>query len=177
MAFAPINNFGNSTHARLYATSNGAALSTGVLTSVFMPVSAGLTIKNITFISGTTAAGTPTHWFFCVHSGAATPALLGATADQLTAAWAANTAKTVALATPTVVTKAGGIWISCLMVATTVPTLLSAPAMTAGLLNSSGILATDKPLAVTSGSGLVAPPATIVAGGTNSLVVPLAYIS
>jgi len=175
MAFTPISNLGKD--ARYLANSNGAALSTGVMTSASVYLSAGLTIKNISFVSATTAAGTPTHWAFAIYSSAATPALLGATADQVAGAWAANTLMTKALAVPAVIPKAGWYWVSCWMAATTVPTLVSLPAYAAGLLPSSGIQATDKPLAVTSGSALVATPATIVAGGTNSLVIPLCYVS
>lgn len=185
MAILPLNNItgrsnGQNTNVvRFIATANGAALSTGVMTSVSIWLEGGATIKKVGFVSATTAAATPTHWGFAVYSTAATPALLGNTADQLTAAWAANTLMNLSLATPVVVPKAGWYWVSVWMAAATVPTLLSAPAMTAGLLNTSGINvipSTDKALAVTSGTALVAPPATI-ATPTTSLVVPLAYIS
>jgi hypothetical protein len=162
---------------RIDANSNGTALSSGVLTAVAIKLSAGATIKNITFVTGTTAAGTPTHWGFNVYDTQATPALLGSTADQTTGAMAANTAIMKALATPVVVKKAGWYRIGIWVVATTVPTLLSAPAIAAGLLTATGLQAGDVPLAVTAGSGLTtAGPATLT-GAATALVVPYVAVS
>src|SRR5512141_2621545 len=102
---------------------NTAALTTQVMTSVALYLEKGDVVTNLTFESATTAAGTPTNWWFALYSTAATPALLGQTADQLTAAWAANTAKTLALATPYTVKASGIYWASVMVKATTVPTL------------------------------------------------------
>jgi hypothetical protein len=180
MSFAAINNVtgnSNTTHARTLATSNGAAPATGVFTAVSIPLNAGLTIKNISFVSGTTALGTPTHWGFAIYSTAATPALLGSTLDLLTTAWAANTTITKPLVTPVVIPKAGTYWVGLWVTAAAVPTLLSLPIMTAGLLNNAGIFTTDKALAITSGSGLTtAAPATLAAPAA-SLTVPIAFVS
>jgi hypothetical protein len=163
---------------QLQATANGAALTSGVMTSAALQLGAGQRVTSISFASATTAAGTPTHWGFAIYSAIAVPALLGRTADQLTAAWAANTVETKALTTPFTIPKTGIYWVSIWVAATTVPTLLSAPIFAAGLLNATGITATQKPLAVTSGSGLTtAPPATIVTGGTASLTVPWCAVS
>lgn len=177
MAFSPIDNFttyGGS--PRFDATANGAALTSGVMTSVSLKLNAGITISQIGFVSATTAAGTPTHWGYAVHSGAATPALLGSTADQTTTAFPANTLLYKPLATPVVIKSGLVYWVSFWMAATTVPTLLSAPAMTAGLLNAIGIQTTDKALCVTSGSGLTTTPPATIASPTVSLVVPVAYV-
>lgn len=177
MAATPISNMGKEVEARFRATANGTALTSGVMTSVSIYLNGGQQIKNVGFVSATTAASAPTHWGYAVYSMAATPALLGATADLLTAAFAANTYLPKPLAATVVIPKAGYYWLSMWMAATTVPTLLSAPAMAAGLLNAPGILTTDVALAVTSGTGLTtAPPATI-ATPTTSLVVPIAYVS
>lgn len=167
----------NMAQPQLQATSNGAALSTGVMTSVSIPLLAGQKVTNISFASATTAAGTPTHWWFALFSAAATPALIGQTADQLTAAWTANTVKTLALATPVTVSTAGTYWLSIMVAATTPPTLLSAPAFTSGLLNASGLLSTDKALAVTSGSALTGTAPATIATPATSLVVPVAWVS
>lgn len=163
---------------QLQAVSNGAALSTGVMTAVSIKLLAGQKVSTISFTSATTAAGTPTHWWFALYSAAAVPALIAQTADQLTAAWAANTRIPLNLPTPKTIAVAGLYWAVCMVAATTPPTLLSAPAFTSGLLNALGIVTGDKALAVTSGSGLTTTaPATIVTGGTPSLVCPLAYVS
>jgi len=162
---------------QLQATSNGAALSTGVMTSVSIPLLAGQKVTNISFVSATTAAGTPTHWWFGLYSAAATPALIAQTADQLTGAWAANTVKTVALAAPVTISTAGTYWLAVMVAATTPPTLLSAPVFAAGLLNASGLLSTDKALAVTSGSALTGTAPATIATPATSLTVPLAWVS
>ncbi|WP_059081591.1 hypothetical protein [Streptomyces scabiei] len=67
------------------------------LVPVWLPK--GLVISNISFVSGGTAAVTPTNWWFTLHNSA--KVALARTADQLTAAWAANTAKTLAIAQAT----------------------------------------------------------------------------
>jgi alpha-D-ribose 1-methylphosphonate 5-triphosphate synthase subunit PhnH len=76
-----------------------AALTTQVMTSVPLWLNAGDVVTNLSFLSGATAANTPTNWWFALYSTAATPALLAQTADQTTGAWAADTWKTVALQT------------------------------------------------------------------------------
>lgn len=164
---------------RFLANANGAALTSGVMTAVAVSLPAGYTVKKITFASATTAMATPAHWGFALFNGnVAAPTLMGATADQLTAAWAANTEMPLNLATAQVIPKAGIYYFGVWAAAATVPTLLSATAFPAGLLSSIGLLAGEKSLAVTSGSGLTtAPPATIVTGGTNSLVVPWVAIN
>src|SRR5207237_2325179 len=87
------------------ADANLTALATGVMTSVALVLQKGTLVTNLTFVSATTAAGTPTAWWFALYSNAATPALLSQSADQTSTAWAANTAKTLALATPQVITE------------------------------------------------------------------------
>jgi hypothetical protein len=159
--------------SRYLASANGAALTSGVMTAVSVKVNAGVTIRNVSFCTGTTAAGTPTHWGFAVYSTAAVPALLGVTLDQTTTAMPANTVLTKNLVTPVAAPKAGSMWVAIWVAATTVPTLLSAPVYTAGLLNTIALVPGEVDLAVTSGAGLTtAPPATIVTGGVLSLTVP-----
>jgi hypothetical protein len=175
MAFQP--NLGDLNTYRLFATANGAALSTGVMTSVSMPLKAGQKVTSISVVSATTAAGTPTHWWFALYSAAATPAKVAQTADQTTTALAANTLVTKALAAPVTIAVAGIYWIGIMWAATTPPTLLSAPAQTAGLLNNPGILTGEKGLAVTSGTGLTTTAPATIATPAASLVVPLVFVS
>ena len=186
MAYTPINNITNGAYntqsagiVRRLATSNGAALTTGVMTSVSIWLPAGITVSQIGFVSATTAAGTPTNWGYALYSSAATPAKLAQTADQTTTAFAANTLLFKALATPQVITKSAFYWVSMWMAATTVPTLLSTPAFASGLLNVGGInpiASSEVALAVTSGSALTATAPATIATPTNSLVVPLAFV-
>ncbi len=133
------------------------ALATGVMTSVPIFLHGGETITNISVRSGATAANTPTAYWFALYSSAATPALLAQTADQTSTAWAANTTKTLALATPQTITREGIYWVGIMVTATTPPSLLGtigAPAIATGegnLSQSSGSsLTTTAPATITS---------------------------
>jgi hypothetical protein len=92
---------------RRYLVTNTASLTTQVMTSVAIPLEVGDVVTNLTFVSGATAAGTPTNWWFALYDTSATPALIAQTADQTSTAWAAHTAKTVALSAAYTVTTAG----------------------------------------------------------------------
>jgi hypothetical protein len=69
---------------RRYLVTNTAALTTQVMTSVAIPLEVGDVVTNLTFLSGATAAGTPTNWWFALYDTSATPALIAQSADQLT---------------------------------------------------------------------------------------------
>jgi hypothetical protein len=131
------------------------ALTTQIMTSTPLMLAAGDLVTNLTFVSGATAAGTPTNWWFALYDTSATPALIAQTADQTTGAWAANTAKTVALSSAYTVPRTGAYWAAVMVKATTVPSLL-------GALVAPPILTGERKMAQTSGSSLVATaPATI----------------
>jgi hypothetical protein len=151
-----------------------AALTTQVMTSVAVPVQAGDVITNVTFKSGATAAGTPTNWWFAVYSAAATPALLGQTADQTSTAWGANTPMTLALATPVLVSAAGVLYVACMVKATTVPTLIGANLSLAG---AAGAIAGSKVRAQTSGSALTTTAPATIASPTTVATVPYAVLT
>ncbi len=157
---------------RTAAVGNLAALSTGVMTSTAILLFAGDVVSNLTFVSGGTAAGTPTHWWFALYSNASTPALLAQSADQTSGAWAANTAVSLALATPQTISTTGIYYAACMVTATTPPTLAGASVQTGA---DAAVLVGMKTLAQTSGSALVATaPATIAspsAVGTMPYVV------
>lgn len=130
-----------------------AALTSGVMTSVPIYLLDGDTITNLTFISAGTAAGTPANWWFALYSGAG--ALLAQTADQTSTAWAADTAKTLALATAQKITKSGIYYAAIGVAATTVPTLV-------GTVGAKPVLTGEGNLSQTSGSSLTTTaPATI----------------
>ncbi|MDX3634347.1 right-handed parallel beta-helix repeat-containing protein [Streptomyces europaeiscabiei] len=90
----------------------------------------GAVISNISFVSGGTAMVTPTNWWFTLHDRSRVA--LARTADQLTASWAANTVKTLAIAQTTAgaassyTTTYGGLhYLGVMIKATTVPNLVS----------------------------------------------------
>jgi hypothetical protein len=147
---------------------NLAALTTQVMTSVALHLRAGDTVTNLTFCSATTAAATLTNWWFALYSSASTPALLRQTADQTSTAWAANTVKTLPLATTYYVPTSGIYYAAVMVKATTVPTLLGA-SLNANA--SSAIITGQKVLALTSGSSLTdTAPATITSATTVATV-------
>lgn len=151
----PSQVFNRSNLPRCPLDDKALALTTQVMTSVPLFLAAGDTVTNLSFISGATAAGTPTNYWFALYSNAATPALLAQTADQLTAAWAADTVKTLALATAQKIVTSGIYWAAIMVKATSVPSLLGAAA-------AKSILTGEGNLAQTSGSALVGTaPATI----------------
>lgn len=156
---------------RLQAVSNMASPGTGVMLSVALPLQAGDVVTSLTFLSGATAAATPTNWWFALYDTAATAALLRQTADQLTGAWAANTAKTVALATAYTVPTTGVYRAAVMVAAATPPTIAGVSleaAAAAGAVASGQLI-----LAQTSGSGLTTTaPATIA---TPTTVANVAY--
>ncbi len=156
-------------------TTDTAGPATGVMTSVAMPLQAGDIVTSITFKSGATAADTPLNWWFALYSTASTPALLGQTADQTTTAWAANTAKTVALTTPYLVTAAGLFYVSFMMKATATTSLIGRTLALAGA--STGSVTGQKLLAQTSGSTLTTTAPATITSATASALVPYAVVT
>jgi hypothetical protein len=143
------------------------SLTTQVMTSVPIKLAAGDVITNISFVSGATAAGTPTNWWFALYSNAATPALLAQTADQLTGAWAAFTVQTKALATAQTISATGIYWVAIMVKATTVPTLL-------GSLGVKPIVTGERNLSQSSGAALTTTAPGTIATPTVKNFVPYA---
>ena len=160
---------------RWACTTDLTAPTTQVMTSVAVALKAGDVITNVTFKSGATAAATLTNWWFALYSAAATPALLAQSADQESAAWAANTAKTLALAAPQTIT-ADGVYYAALMVkASTVCSLVGRTVALAGA--SSGSVSGQKTLAQTSGSSLTDTAPATIATPTASVLVPYVVLT
>lgn len=153
---------------RMRAASNLSALTTQVMLSVALPLVAGDKVTNITFVSGDTAAGTPTNWWFALYDTAG--ALLAQTADQTSTAWAANTAKKVALATAQTISTPGIYYAAIMVKATTVPTLAGVAVQNAVIAGALGL--SMKVLAQTSGSGLTDTAPATIASPTTVANVP-----
>jgi hypothetical protein len=111
-----------------------APTASGTLFLQAIYLTAGQLVSNITISSATTAAGTPTNYFFALYSGAR--ALLAVSANQTTTAWAANTVKTLAMTTPYRVPTSGLYYIGIMMTATTIITTKGGTAKTGGQLAS-----------------------------------------
>jgi len=143
---------------------NGNAIgATGVGHATAIPLQAGDVVTNITFVTGATAAATPTAGFVALYSSASTPALLAQSADFGSTARAANTAYTVALASAVTITSSGLYYVSISFTAGTVPTLRG---ISTGAAVMAGAVITGMPvLAQTHGSALAGTaPATIASG-------------
>ena len=137
------------------------ALSSGVMHHTAIVLYAGDVVTKVGFASGSTAAVSPTAWWFALYSNASTPALLAQTADQTTTAWAADTIKEVALSSPQTITQSGVYYITLCMTAGTPISTIGFDAnngANAGLAGPTGV----KRLSGTSGSALGGTaPATI----------------
>lgn len=142
------------------------ALSTGVMTAVPLWLRAGDKVTNLSFLSGATAAATLTHWWFALYSAAATPALLAQTADQVSAAWAADTWKTLALSAPVTISASGIYYAACMVAATTVPSLM-------GARGAKPLVTGEGALGQTSGSALTATATATLASPAAARQLPL----
>lgn len=168
---SPTNTTFAESMSRLISGTDNAAAATGVLLSVAVPLQAGDIVTNITFVSGATAADTPLNWGFALYSSATTPARLAQSADQTTTAWAANTAKTLALATAQLITVPGIYYAAIWMKATAVVTLWGTTVGNAVMADNIGTLG-HKVLAQTSGSTLTATAPSTIATPTVVATVP-----
>ncbi|MCP9205491.1 right-handed parallel beta-helix repeat-containing protein [Streptomyces sp. NEAU-Y11] len=166
------------TTTRLRAgTSNTPTSGSLYLVPLWLPK--GFTVSSLGFVSGGTAASSPTNWWFTLHNSA--KVAVARTADQTTTAWAANTAKSVAIAQTTagsassyVTTYTGLHYIGVMIKATTVPSLVSEGSV-------ADILASVSPGFGGTDAGLSTPP-TVTSGaftagafGTGSGILLYGY--
>jgi hypothetical protein len=143
-------------------------LTSGVMLSVALPLQPGNVVTNLSFVSGATAAGTPTAYWFALYDTAG--ALISQSANQGSAAWAANTVKTLALGTAYSVTRAGVYYAAVLVAATTPPSLLG---KSVGIAGAAASILSSKVLAQTSGSGLTTTAPATIASPTTVATIPL----
>jgi len=147
-----------------------AALTTATLVLCAIDLPGGMLISNITFVSAATAAGTPVNQWFALYDGNLNK--LAVTADDTTTAWAANTAKTLAISGGYRTQVAGLFYLGCMVKATTLPTL-------AGISLRSGVASLTPKLCGSSTSGLTNPasaPATATALTTIN-GIPYGYVA
>jgi hypothetical protein len=154
-------------------TDVAAALTTQVMLSTAIPLEAGDRIANLSFLSGATAAGSPLNCWFALYD--ASGALIAQTADQTSAAWAADTVRTLALATPYVVPATAAFFAAIMVRATTVPSLIC---RVAGRAAANGALLSGyRVKAQTSGSGLTTTAPTTIATPTTVVNRPWVAVS
>ena len=114
---------------RVIAGANLAALTSGTLFMQAIYLRAGQLVSNISFFSGTTAAGTPANSIFALYD--ANRNLLAQSANQTTLAWAASTVRTLAMTTPYRITVSGLYYCAILGTATTINSLVGVTAAAA----------------------------------------------
>lgn len=175
-SFRPAGRYETTSRLRLGTSSTPTS---GVLYLVPIWLPKGLVVSNLSFISGATGATTPTNWWFTLHDSSRKA--LARTADQLTAAWAANTVMTKAIAQTTAgtatsytTTYAGLHYLGVMIKATTNPNLVSEGSMADVVaMVSPGFGGTD--------SGMSTPPTVSGAGftagpfGTGSGILAYGY--
>lgn len=156
---------------RIEIAADLSALTTQVMLSVGVPIQAGEPIVSLSFLSGATAAGTPTNYWAALYDPSG--ALMAQSADQLTAAWAADTAKTFTLTTPQAASVSGIYYAALMVKATTPPSLMGKSVNRAAAAGA--IASGQKVLAQTSGSALTGTaPATIA---TPTTVANVPYVA
>lgn len=165
---APSNQIFASSLNRNAGATDLAALTTQVMLSVGLPLETGNVVSSLSFISGATAASAPTNYWFALYSPSG--ALLAQSADQLTAAWAANTVKTLALSRSITIPSEGLYYAAIMVKATTVPSLIGRAFVDAVMAGNLGLGAPI--LAQTSGSALTTTAPATIATPTTVANVP-----
>jgi hypothetical protein len=161
-----------STYPRTCGGASQTVIASGVMSLVAAYLEAGTVVTNITFVSGGTAAGTPTNQWFALYDGSRNK--LAVTSDALTAAWAGSTAKTLALSSPYTVTTSGVYYLGIMVKATTVPSLVGM-AVNPGLSMMAPVVAGND----ATNTGLTTPAtAPAVAAALTAIgAIPYAHIS
>lgn len=136
----------------------GANTGTVYMAGLWLPT--GVTVSNISWVTGSTAAGTPTHWWLGIADSGGVQR--GHSADQTTGAIAANTLITKALTAAYTTTYTGLYYLLISVTATTNPT-------SSGIAAPTNMGLTSPLLAGVSPSAAQSTPGT---DGTTTYTVP-----
>lgn len=145
---------------------NTGVLTSGVLQLVGgLVIPAGTAVTSITFVSGTQAAASLTNQWFCLVDTSLN--VLAKTADVTSAAWAANTAKTLTLSAPYTPSADKAVYAGLVVAGTTMPDLrgIATGAATNGI---APILAGASTTGLTNPASLGATAGAITASGVLS---------
>lgn len=137
----------------------GATTGTVYMVALWLP--AGLTVTNLNWITGSTAANTPTHWWLGLAN--ASGVQQAHTADQTSGAIAANTLITKALTSPYTTTSTGTYYLLISVTATANPTATGLPVPISNINLAAPLLAGVSPSAAQSTPGT---------DGTTTYTVP-----
>lgn len=160
-SFSPTNCLGETiSRVEINSATQAIGATTGTVYMVGLWLPAGLKVTNLNWITGTTAAGTPTHWWLGLSNSSGLQ--LAHTADQTTGAIAANTLITKALTGVFTTTYTGLHYCLLSVTATTNPT-------STGLVAPTNANLTSPLLAGVSPSAAQSTPGT---DGTTTYTVP-----
>lgn len=138
-----------------FSASGATAPASGQLFIHEVHLAAGTKISNVGFVTGSTAATGPTHWWTALLDGSFTQQ--AHSADQLTAAIAANKWFTLPMVTPYTTTATGLFYVAVMIAtSTTQPTLVTGPITP----NTAMLTGTNAPTQVPGGgstTGLTTP--------------------
>jgi hypothetical protein len=155
---------------KMLASSDLAIAATGVELAAMVPLVAGTVVTSVTFVTGGTAAGSPTAGYIVLRSGT-TGAKVAQTADFGSTARAANTAYTVALTAAQTITATGLYWVGVSFTASTVPTLRGVS------MANAAVAAVGTASTVTHGSAVGAVAPATIATPTTAFAVPYFLVS
>ena len=152
---SPTNTTFAESFPRYLCGTDNAISATGVCHATAVPLQAGDVVTSITFITGGTAAVTPTAGFAALYSPAG--ALIAQTADFGSTARAANTAYKVNLASAQLITTPGLYYVVISFTAGTVPTLRGLSTGNAAVAGAIGLSAPVLAQSHGAAVGAVAP--------------------
>lgn len=147
------------------------SLVSGQMQVTAIPLVKGQVITTITFVTGTTAAGTPTNQWFALYDPSR--ALVGITADDTTTGWATNSEKTLTLSTPYTVANDGVYYVALMIAATTTPTIAGYAGLTS-ILGTAPVLSGRDTTNVGLTTPATAPATTTLAASTTQLYAHVA---
>jgi hypothetical protein len=162
------------------AAGNSTALVSGSQRFVALDLPAGITVNSVTFVSGQTAAGTPTNqWAGLYQSDGTTLTLKAVSADATTAAWAADATKTFTFATPFKTPSSATYYVALMVKATTPPTLASVVlgSKTLQTLNSGPALKSGNETSTARTTPLSVGATLAVSNPVSDNIVPFARVS
>lgn len=157
-----------SRRAGVVIANQATSLVSGTVRMVGVWLPSGTTVTSISFYTGTTAAVTPTNWFFGLYDSSL--AQLRITANQTTAAIGASTVKTVNLTSTFTTTYSGLHYLAIMVTAGTMPTLM-------GIASSTVATAVAPVTSGTSSTGQTTAMPAPAAALTATALVPWAWCS
>ncbi|MFI0406589.1 hypothetical protein [Actinomadura sp. 3N508] len=153
------------------AVADLTATATGVAIGARIWLARGDIVTNLAFTSGGTAGVTYTHWWHALYDPDG--ALLAQTADQVAAAWAADTTKKLPLTAPVEIKSSGWYIAATMAAAGTVQTLAGAAARASVATLHTG----SKAPGFTFGAALTDTAPAVAGAQTTVAKVPLVVVS